>query len=61
MNVVVQRCDLVTHAVGDIGASRCPRVCPHDDSAVIRHCHDGSLFAMEKEVWDEHSQYIRAS
>lgn len=41
--VVVQRGDLVTHAVGHVRASRRPRVCSHDDPTVVLDGHDRRL------------------
>lgn len=41
--VIVQRGDLVTHAVGHVSSGRRPRVCSHDDPAVVLDGHDCRL------------------
>lgn len=45
--VVVQRGDLITHAVGHVRSRRRPRVCSHDDSAVVLDGHDRRLSSSE--------------
>lgn len=52
VDVVVQRRDLVTYAVGDVCAGRSPRVRTHDDPAIVGYGHDRGLQKREKEAQD---------